>query len=155
MVDGVVVDVIVNWRDPAKKAVTEVVADYDLGGRAIKRAIINIRSLKAKEVENAVVEEPGAEVQRDGFPAAPPALPIPATAVEVSAPPAVEVEAPRPPVPASPTAEVEAPRLPAEVVEAPPYRPVQHPGFMVDCHGEKWFEDYDATMRDVNGPYHY
>jgi hypothetical protein len=145
----------VNRRDPAKKAVTEVVADYDLGGGAIKRAIINIRSLKAKVVENAVVEEAGAEVQGDGFPAAPPALPIPATAVEVPAPPTVEVEAPRPPVPAPPTAEVEAPRSPAEVAEAPPYRPVEHPGFMVDCHGEKWFEDYDATMRDINGPYHY
>jgi hypothetical protein len=32
MIEGVVVDVIVNRRDPAKKAVTEVVADYDLGG---------------------------------------------------------------------------------------------------------------------------
>jgi hypothetical protein len=90
MIEGIVVHVIVNRQDPAKKAVTEVVADYDLGGRAIKRAIINIQSLKAKEVENAVVEEPGAEVQGDGFPVAPPALPIPATAVEVPAPPTVE-----------------------------------------------------------------
>jgi hypothetical protein len=29
------------------------------------------------------------------------------------------------------------------------------PGFMVDCHGEKWFKDTAATMRDINGPYHY
>ena len=42
MVEGVVVDVITNRRDPAKKAVTEIVADYDLGGRVIKRAIVNI-----------------------------------------------------------------------------------------------------------------
>ena len=42
MVEGVVVDIITNRRDPAKKAVTEIVADYDLGGGAIKRAIINI-----------------------------------------------------------------------------------------------------------------
>jgi hypothetical protein len=42
MVEGVVVDVIINWRDPAKKAVTEVVADYDIGGGSIKRVAINI-----------------------------------------------------------------------------------------------------------------
>jgi hypothetical protein len=42
MVEGIVVDVIMNRRDPAKKAEAEVVADYDLGGRAIKRAIIKI-----------------------------------------------------------------------------------------------------------------
>ncbi len=47
MVEGVVVDVITNWRDPVKKAVTEVIADYDLGGGAIKWAIINIQSIKA------------------------------------------------------------------------------------------------------------
>jgi hypothetical protein len=94
MIEGVVVDVIVNQQDPAKKAITEIVADYDLGGGAIKRAIINIRSLNAKEVENAVVEEPGAEVQGDGFPVVPPALLIPATAVEIHAPPTVEMEAP-------------------------------------------------------------
>ena len=80
-------------------------------------------------------------------PAPPPAeLPIPARAAEVPAPPPAEVEAPRPP---------------AEVAEASPSPPVPPnmdstiPGFMVDCHGEKWFEDPAATMRDINGPYHY
>jgi hypothetical protein len=151
MIEGVVVDVIVNRRDPAKKAVTEVVADYDLGGGAIKQAIINIRSLKAKVVENAVVEEAGAEVQGDGFPAAPPALPIPATAVEVPAPPTVEVEAPRPPVPAPPTAEVEAPRSPAEVAEAPPYRPVEpgvrkHQQIQLGLRDTMWIKKFRGWM---------
>ncbi len=35
MVEGIVVDVITNRRDPANKAVTEVIADYDLGSGAI------------------------------------------------------------------------------------------------------------------------
>jgi hypothetical protein len=30
-----------------------------------------------------------------------------------------------------------------------------NPGFMADCHGEKWFENHAATMKDINGPYHY
>jgi hypothetical protein len=35
----------------------EVIADYDLGGGAIKLAIINIQSIKAMQVKNAVAEE--------------------------------------------------------------------------------------------------
>jgi hypothetical protein len=50
---GIVVDVITNRQDPAKKAVTKIVADYNLEGRAIEWSIINIQSIKAKQVENA------------------------------------------------------------------------------------------------------
>ena len=53
--EGVVVDVIVERSDPGKKGATKIVADYDLGGGVIKRASINIRSIKAKEVQNVVV----------------------------------------------------------------------------------------------------
>jgi hypothetical protein len=28
-------------------------------------------------------------------------------------------------------------------------------GFMVDCHGEKWFEDHAAMKRDIDSTYHY
>jgi hypothetical protein len=57
MVEGVVVDVITNQQDPMKKASTEVVADYDLDRGAIQWPNIIIQSIKAKQVENAVVEE--------------------------------------------------------------------------------------------------
>jgi hypothetical protein len=61
--EGVVWDVIIERSDPGKKQATKIVANYDLGGGVIKRASIVIRSIKAKEVPNVVVEAPGQNVQ--------------------------------------------------------------------------------------------
>jgi hypothetical protein len=61
--EGVVVDVIIERSGPGKKGATKIVADYDLGGGVIKRASINICSIKAKEVQNVVVEAPEQNVQ--------------------------------------------------------------------------------------------
>jgi len=91
-----------------------------------------------------------------------PALPASVIAVQAPAPPSASVIAAQAPAPASVTV-AQAPTPPQLVTTRLPSLPLSpevpevasNPGFMADCHGEKWFENHAATMKDINGPYHY
>ncbi len=119
-----------------------ITADYDLGGGDIKRARLNIRSVKSGEIPPLVPV----------VPPVPPAPPIPPPA------PPIPPEAPlAPPVEPAPgdqgnnerLGEELPPPLPAPPPPLPAPPPVRRP--TTTAHDTAWYEDQEACLMSMSG----
>jgi Transposase IS4 len=158
-----------------------VVAEYDLGGGTLKKARLNIRSVKAV-VDDVIVAPTDAVVAaavgepEAAAPQTPPKNPVDDAQWPVDTPDAFmhenERESPKTPVQPSPArgatlfnalttlfngtpaaaAVVRAEPAVAPPVAPPPVAPVASPTAVAVAHDYEWFQDDEATLQPMNGP---